>query len=280
MNLTALANKYGTDKGTVSGLGHGYSLLYDLLFSRFRLEAINLCEIGLCIGGPEVKSGSVERSAENLPSISMWHEYFPNAKLYGVDISDFSAFENEWFKFIRSDAGDDKILQKVVDLGFEFDIIIDDGSHAHFHQQRTFLSLFQTVRKGGLFIIEDLQWQPETYAGQLPNVPSTDALLNQLVANGKFSETGALPLSEWRALEGDIKNVFLVDEDWLYHHRRQYNQRNGLVPDQATLHDGAGAGLLSPRFLRRLAGRLRSELGGPDGTHHRPRTKIAIIEKA
>jgi len=279
MNLTALANKYGTDKGTVSGLGHGYSLLYDLLFSRFRLDSINLCEIGLCIGGPEVKSGSIERSTENLPSISMWRDYFPNAKLYGVDISDFSGFENDWFKFIQADAGDANLLQRVADLDVAFDIVIDDGSHAHFHQQRTFLSLFPTVKRGGLFIIEDLQWQPETYAGQLPKVPPTDALLNQLVANGKFSDTGALPLSDWRALEGDIKSVFLVDEDWLYHHRRQYNQRHGLIPDQATLHDGAGAGLLSPRLMRRLAGRLRSELGGPDGPYRRPRAKVAIIEK-
>jgi hypothetical protein len=280
MNLTELANKYGTDKGTVAGLGHGYSLLYDLLFSRYRLEPINLCEIGLCIGGPEVKTGSVERSADNLPSISMWHEYFPNAMLYGVDISDFSPFQNDWFKFVRADAGDAALLQKVVDLGVEFDIVIDDGSHAHFHQQRTFLSLFPTVKSGGLFIIEDLQWQPETYAGQLPRVPPTDALLNQLISGGRFSASGALPLSEWRALEGQIKNVFLIDEDWLYQHRRQYNQRHGLTPEQRTFHDSDGAGVLSPRFWRRLAGRLRAEFEGPNAAHRRPRTKIAIIEKA
>jgi hypothetical protein len=150
MDLTALANRSLTDKGTVSGTGHGYSLVYDLLFAERRLEQLNFCEIGLCIGGPEVTTGSIDRTVKDLPSIKMWQEYFPNAKLYGVDISDFAAFENERFKFIRADAGDEKQLQKVVDLGVSFDVIIDDASHASFHQQRTFLSLFPTLRSGGL----------------------------------------------------------------------------------------------------------------------------------
>jgi len=36
MDLTALANKSQTDKGTVTGVGHGYSLVYDLLFAGRR----------------------------------------------------------------------------------------------------------------------------------------------------------------------------------------------------------------------------------------------------
>src|SRR6185312_1521762 len=42
MDLTALANSAGTDKGTVTGLGHGYSLVYDLLFAGRRLEPLNI----------------------------------------------------------------------------------------------------------------------------------------------------------------------------------------------------------------------------------------------
>jgi SAM-dependent methyltransferase len=211
----------------------------------------------------------------------MWQEYFPNAKLYGVDISDFSAFETDRFKFVRADAGDEKQLQKVVDLAVPFDVIIDDGSHAPFHQQRAFLSLFPALRPGGLFIIEDIQWQPDTYSHALPCVPRTDRLLTQFVATGRFSETGALPLADWKALERDIKSVFLIDEDWLTVHRRQYNGRYGLKPDQLSFADAGGAfGLLSPRFWRKIVGRLRGDLEGPDGLNRRPRVKLAIIQKA
>jgi len=281
MDLTALANKSQTDKGTVTGVGHGYSLVYDLLFAGRRLEPLNFCEIGLCIGGPEVATGSIDRTVNDLPSIKMWQEYFPNAKLYGVDISDFAAFETDKFKFVRADAGDETQLQKVVDLGVPFDVIIDDGSHASFHQQRAFLSLFPALRSGGLFIIEDIHWQPETYSRTLPPVPRTDALLNQFVAKGRFSDTGSLPLADWRALESDIKSVFLIDEDWLTVHRRQYNGRHGLKPDQLSFADpGAAFGLLSPRFWKKFAGRLRADLQGPDGPDRRPRVKLAIIQKA
>jgi hypothetical protein len=280
MDLTALANSAGTDKGTVTGLGHGYSLVYDLLFAGRRLEPLNICEIGLCIGGPEVTTGSIDRSVTDAPSMRMWHEYFPNAKLYGVDISDFSELQTERFKFVRADCGDAAQLQKVVDLGVAFDVVIDDGSHAPFHQQRAFLSLFPAVKPGGLFIIEDIQWRPSTYSQSLPPVPRTDALLNQFVAKGRFEETGALPLAEWRALEGDIKNIFLIDEDWLATHRRQFNGRNGLAPDQPTFADADGPGrLFSPKFWRKFAGRLRADLQGPDGADRRPRVKLAIIQK-
>jgi hypothetical protein len=281
MDLTAIANRSLTDKGTVTGQGHGYTLFYELLLSSRRMDALNFCEIGLCRGGPEVEGGSIERTVEALPSVAMWHSYLPNAQLYGVDISDFSSFENEWFKFVRADCGDAAQLQKVADLGVGFDIILDDGSHAPFHQQQTFLTLFPTLRPGGLFIIEDMQWQPSTYELQLPQVPRTDELLRRFILDGKFSDTGSLALERWTALEPDIKNVFLIDEDWLYEHRRQYNARHGLSPEQSTLSDGdAKSHLADLRFWRRLVGRILSEVQGPYGSSRRPRTKLAIIQKA
>lgn len=281
MDLTAIANESGTDKGTVAGLGHGYTPFYELLLSSRRLEPLNFCEIGLCRGGPEVVDGSIERVVPSLPSVSMWHAYLPNAKLYGIDISDFSSFETEWFKFFRADCGDADQLKTVADFGVEFDVILDDGSHAPFHQQQTFLSLFPTLRSGGLFIIEDIQWQPSTYALKLPSVPRTDELFRRFVQQGRFSDTGALPVERWAALAGDIKSVFLIDEDWLYEHRRQYNARHDLTPDYPTLADASlGSHLFSARFWKRLVGRVRSELQGPLGDAKRPRAKLAVIQKA
>ena len=87
MNLTELANRYGSDKGTVSGSPpHKYSYLYDLIFSPFRYKNIVFLEMGLAVGGPEV-GGPVERLVES-PSVQMWLEYFSDAIVFGFDISD------------------------------------------------------------------------------------------------------------------------------------------------------------------------------------------------
>ena len=107
MNLTDIANRCGTDKGTVHGAAHAYTVIYDLMFHSLRDQAINLLEIGLSAGGPEVERGTASRDVTDVPSIRMWHEYFPKATIYGLDISDFSKFETDWFRFFCADAGDE-----------------------------------------------------------------------------------------------------------------------------------------------------------------------------
>lgn len=129
-HLTEIANECGTDKGTLRNTGHGYSILYDLLFDRQRRQSMEICEIGLSIGGPEVAGGAAERSVADVPSIKMWRRFFPNSRITGVDISDCSAFTNEWFDFVQADCGDKQQLARVGQLGRQFDIIVDDGSHA------------------------------------------------------------------------------------------------------------------------------------------------------
>ena len=280
MDLTALANRSLTDKGSVTGQGHGYTLLYDLLFAPRRLEPLTLCEIGLCIGGPEVEDGAIERTVSALPSVSMWLEYFPKAHVVGVDISDFSAFESDRFKFVQADAGDAKQLAKVADLDVKFDIVIDDGSHAAFHQQQTFLSLFPLVKPGGLFIIEDMQWQPSTYELKLPHVPRTDILFDRFLRTGHFGDTGALSGAEWLALEPQIRSVFSFDVEWLYAHRRQYNARHGLKPDQVPIWEREDGGrFYDASWVRRIVARLRADLQGPTTAEKRPPTKLLVIQK-
>lgn len=44
MNLTQLANAYGSDKGNVGTRCHKYTYLYDLLFFDRRMDQLNVLE--------------------------------------------------------------------------------------------------------------------------------------------------------------------------------------------------------------------------------------------
>lgn len=153
--LDLLARKYGTDKRTNDPgqiIYHGYTPIYEELFSPIRYNAINLLEIGIREGW----------------SHFMWHEYFPNGIIYGIDnfsdiayhlrqISpeDILSLEKDRLKFFIGDASDHKILNKYFKQ-INFDIIIDDGSHKTIEQFNSFKYLFNLIKPNGFYFIEDL----------------------------------------------------------------------------------------------------------------------------
>ena len=159
MNLTDLADKYGSDKGSTK---HRYTELYHMLFQPFVDKPINFLEMGLLIGGPE-HGKAATRQTNDLPSIRMWLEYFHKAHVTGLDISDFSWFKDDRFSFVQCDMDSRENIQAATQNLPTMDIIIDDASHASLHQLSGFLSLFPKLRSGVLYIIEDLRWQPPPY---------------------------------------------------------------------------------------------------------------------
>ncbi len=254
--LTEIANEAGTDKGTVCGDAHGYTLIYELLFDPIRDQALNLLEVGLSIGGPE-HDRPASRTVADAPSIRMWNRYFPNAKLFGVDISDFSAFETDRFKFYEADCGDvaslDRLVDELTGSGVTLDIIIDDASHASFHQQMTMLKLFPLLKEGGFYVVEDLNWQPKRYEALLPKVPKTSTLLVALLARGCVQNTGSISEDSWRSVVSRMASTILIDEDYLLHLRRGYNLRSGSRSRQASyLESSIPKRLLHRRNLRHI----------------------------
>ena len=134
---------YG-DKGTA----HSYLPSYEKILSPYREKDINLLEIGLAFG----------------QSLELWYEFFPNGKIYGVDISTYQIFSNrfkqggyendERFKIWIEDASSPSFKDSLGDL--TFDVVIDDGSHLIQDQVSTFTTLKDLMRPGGVYIIEDI----------------------------------------------------------------------------------------------------------------------------
>lgn len=205
LNLTDLADKYGSDKGSTK---HRYSELYNMLFQPYRKRKIAFLEMGLQIGGPE-HGKHADRQTTDLPSIRMWLEYFPNASIIGLDVSDFSWFEAERFKFVRCDMDKwENIAQAGDDIG-RLDIVIDDASHASTHQQDAFLTLFPKLKSGGLYIIEDLRWQPEVYEKMHSGITKTADLFQSFLNTGRFSHSSTSTEAEFNSLTSGISGCFI-----------------------------------------------------------------------
>ena len=196
--LDELFNKYGSDKGSVHGSKHGYAYYYEKLLSDLRDKPIHLLEIGLCKGGPELNEmeKGLNRTDVSIPSIQAWQDFFPKAQIYGFDISDFSEYESDRFRFFRGDSGIKSDFDQVLQLDQDLDVILDDGSHASFHQQLAFLELFEKLKSGGIYIIEDLYWQPHEYEIALPVRPSTLDLFSHFSKYGNFELVGRRSLKE------------------------------------------------------------------------------------
>jgi hypothetical protein len=136
MNLTELANKHKTDKGTSYSRGdgaHDYMSFYEYMLPTRDTE-FTLAEIGIAEGA----------------SLVMWREYFPNAKICGLDIRPAAV---PGCITVQGDQSDPVDLLKLPSA----DVIIDDGSHLFRDQLISLYTLFRhRLRPGGIYIIEDL----------------------------------------------------------------------------------------------------------------------------
>lgn len=203
--LTQLADSFGSDKGSTK---HRYTELYDMLFYPYRDAEITFLEMGLSIGGPE-HGVDADRVTTDVPSIRMWLDYFSKAQIIGLDVSDFAWFDVERFKFVRCDMDERANIEAAArELG-TLDIILDDASHASTHQQDAFVTLFPQLKSGGLYVIEDLRWQPKVYEKKYPGYTKTAELFQGFIDNRVFSHSDAEMAADMNALAPMISGAFL-----------------------------------------------------------------------
>lgn len=131
-----------------------YFDIYDRHFRQFRGRPVTIVEFGIQYGG----------------SSQMWREYFgPDATIYGVDIDPrCKAWEEDSFRVFIGDQGDPEFLRSIAEKIGPVDIVIEDGGHFPLHQITTFEVFYPLIRRGGVFLIEDLHtsyWKD--YGGRL-----------------------------------------------------------------------------------------------------------------
>ena len=156
------------DKGTAHSYIKNY---YHQRFDNIRLKKLNILEIGVSTG----------------LSLEMWCEYFPNSNIIGVELDDISYKpSSDRIKLIIGDGTDSKTFQNIDDL----DIIIDDGSHIFTDQIFTYAILYDKLKKGGIYIIEDVK-----------NIDEVGNFFNRLNINTK--------IFDFRKLKGRHDDVII-----------------------------------------------------------------------
>ncbi len=132
--------------------------IYDEFFaSRRDFRPQNIFEIGIWDGG----------------STAYWFEYFKARKIVAVD--HVKREDSEYFRrYVESrklpdrvktywgvDQGDSRRLLEIVKSEFEepLDLVIDDGSHLPEETTSTFETLYPLLRPGGIYVIEDWNWE-------------------------------------------------------------------------------------------------------------------------
>lgn len=127
-----------TDKNT----SHSYLPVYEELFSPIRDTCSRILEVGVFDGG----------------SIKLWNDYFPNAEIFGVDLS---LSRNQYTQpsprvhLIETDAYQPAFVKKFTPQSF--DIVIDDGWHTLESMCKFAAVYHRLVKPGGYLIVEDLQ---------------------------------------------------------------------------------------------------------------------------
>ena len=147
MNLTEIAIKHGTDKC----IDHFYTPVYARHFAHLRKRRVTLLEIGV---------GGYENPAIGGNSLRMWADWFthPESVFIGIDIHEKNiAFEDIRIKLHKGSQTDHKFLERLRRRYGGFDIVIDDGSHIPNEVIKTFQIAFPMIRKGGMYVVEDVQ---------------------------------------------------------------------------------------------------------------------------
>lgn len=131
--LNEIGLEQKTDKSTIT---HCYLETYEHYLKEWRDKEFVMWEIGVAGGA----------------SLRMWREYFPKARIIGIDIN--SDCEKEGDVFIGSQT-DFTFLDSVIEKTGIPDIIVSDGSHVGDEEVLTWKHLFPKMKSGSIFLLED-----------------------------------------------------------------------------------------------------------------------------
>jgi len=171
----------------------GYIDVYEKYFDKIKNKNLQILEIGIDRG----------------PSLKLWSEYFKNSKIVGIDI-EYIKLNIENVETFFGDQTDIEFLKKIINKFKYFDIIIDDGSHISKHVIKSFQFLFDHLKEGGLYFIEDLHYSYyPRYGGSRFNLNKKGTSINFLksLIDSLNYENYDRPFYKKNKFNGKINNI-------------------------------------------------------------------------
>lgn len=123
-------------------VAHQYLETYEKFVAPYKEKARNVLEIGIWCGY----------------SILLWHDFFTQAHIYGVDTSAAPSFiQKEGITTYQQNAYDTNFIEKeFINKNIKFDVIIDDGPHTSESWNFFVNHYLNLLNDGGVAIIEDI----------------------------------------------------------------------------------------------------------------------------
>jgi hypothetical protein len=198
--LDGIGRKYGTDKSSGDGARHDYLRKYECFLKHFKDDDFTFLELGVYKGA----------------SVKTWADYFPNAKIIGVDVEESTKeYEEGRIRIINGDLSVTEFLELLGTL--EPKVILDDASHWWPDQLRSLFVLFPKLLSGGIYIVEDVHTSFQPLAPMFSaglKIPPFGVLLKiaeYMTGNFKAApivkDKKLLPLSPERDFPQEVRSI-------------------------------------------------------------------------
>ena len=174
-------------------LQEGYTDFYHENLKGLKDKKLDILEIGVARGD----------------GIASFYFYFPYSNLIGVDNNPFKTrYKSKRIRNMYVDISSKQILKNLTNhLNQKFDLIIEDCSHKLIDQILCFSENFKNLKKGGIYIVEDLNF-PEIHKMYNPTNEAVDLkTILKKINLGEEISTKFMKENEIEYIQNNIENI-------------------------------------------------------------------------
>ena len=174
-------------------LQEGYTDFYHENLKGLKGKKLDILEIGVARGD----------------GIASFYFYFPYSNLIGVDNNPFKTrYKSKRIRTMYVDISSRQILKNLTNhLNQKFDLIIEDCSHKLIDQILCFSENFKNLKKGGIYIVEDLNF-PEIHKMYNPTNEAVDLkTILKKINLGEEIFTKFMKENEIEYIQNNIENI-------------------------------------------------------------------------